>query len=239
MIHQLPLSERPRERCLAFGAETLSLRECIAILLGSGPKGKGCMGVAADLMRLSETSHLQASEDVDRHFLTQWLHTGPALLQDISGLGPAQRARLLVCFEIGKRLQSISAVTNIPSSLNLSVLEKRAFNKVSFSERTAREEWFGFIGVFKTGRVTSLQITARGGSQQVTVDKQKLFRELLLTGAPAFILLHNHPSRDLKPSPDDILLTESIRSLAAELSLQLLSHLIVSAESAHSFANGL
>lgn len=239
MIHQLPLSERPRERCLAFGAETLSLRECIAILLGSGPKGKGCMGVAADFMRLGQNSDLQTSEDVDKHFLTQWLHTGPALLQDISGLGPAQRARLLACFEIAKRLHSVTASANIPSSLNLSVLEKRAFNKVSFSERTAHEEWFGFIGVFKTGRVTSLQIIARGGSQQVTVDRQKLFRELLLTGAPAFILLHNHPSGDLNPSSDDLLLTASIKSLAAELSLQLLSHLIISAEHAYSFANGL
>lgn len=238
MIHQLPFSERPRERCLAFGAEALSLRECIAVLLGSGPRGKGCMGVAGDLMRMDSSHDKINSRDAEEHFLLQWLHTGPALLQQISGLGPAQRARLLACFEIAKRLHQVMPTSKqCPKSLNLSILEQRAFDKVPFEERHAKDEWFGFIGVYKTGNITNMQIVARGARQQVVVDRQRLFRDLLLSGAPAFFLIHNHPSGDLEPSAEDITMTTSIRSLATELNLQCLSHLIVTSNQATSFGH--
>lgn len=239
MIEQLPFSERPRERCLSSGPESLSLRECLAVLLGFGPRGKGCMGVAADIMRIADetTAHSEASEE---RFLTQWLHVGAPLLENIRGLGNSQKAKLLVCFEIARRLNRVTSKQRIvPSSLNLRVLERRALNKVPMNERDARDEWFGFVGVFKTGLMTELRIVARGIGTQVVIDRRKVFLDILLTGAPAFILLHNHPSGDLTPSRDDYELTQTMRTIAKDLDLQCISHLIVTASDAWNIADDL
>lgn len=224
MIEHLPFSERPRERCLTWGAESLSLRECFALILGSGPRGKGCLGLAGDILRV-QGEHLPGDEE---RFLYQWLAVGPALLDAVSGLGEAQKARLLACFEIAKRLGRLTAATTvIPETLNLTTLEAKALARVSQRERDDAQEWFGFVGVFKTGRVTELQIIARGSKDHVAIDKQKLFLKVLLSGAPGFILLHNHPSGDPNPSTQDRELTDTIAGVAADLNLTCVSHLIL------------
>lgn len=224
MIDHLPFSERPRERCLTLGAESLSLRECFALVLGSGPRGKGCLGLAGDILRING----EQTPDDEERFLYQWLAVGPALFDAVSGLGQAQKARLLACFEIAKRLGRLTAVAQvIPDTLDLTRLEKKALARIPQNERDCAREWFGFIGVFKTGRVTELKIIARGSKDQVAVDKQTLFLNVLLTGAPGFILVHNHPSGDPKPSAYDRELTTAIVGIASELNLTCVSHLIV------------
>lgn len=234
MIDQLPFSERPRERCLSSGPESLSLRECIAVLLGSGPRGKGCMGVAADILRLNNET-LEHNETSEERFLTQWLHVGAPLLENIPGLGNTQKAKLLVCFDIARRLSRVTSKQKlIPPSLNLNTLERRALEQIPMDTRDATDEWFGFVGVFKTGLMTELRIAARGTGTHVIIDRRKLFLDLLLTGTPGFILLHNHPSGDLTPSRDDYELTQSIRTIAKELNLQCISHLIVTSDNARS-----
>lgn len=234
MIDQTQLSERPRERCLAFGAESLSLRECFAIILGSGPRGKGCLGLARDLLRLDQTDDAHAEE----RFLLQWLMVGPALLESIKGIGPGQKAKLLASFEIARRLMNVAQKQKKPkTTLHLRPIENKAVRRIPMHERTARGEWFGFVGVFKSGQMTDLRIVARAQGPCVSVDKQKLFLEILLTGAPGFILIHNHPSGDLTVSHDDRALTSAVELTARALNLQLVSHLIVSTTDATSFCN--
>lgn len=232
MIESLPLAERPRERCLAFGPETLSLRECIAVVLGSGPKGKGCMGLAADL--LDARDH----EEIEERFFEQWMNHGPTLLRRAAaGLGPAGQARLLACFEIARRYNQVaSKPKSVPRELNLSVLEYKVLQRIPQPLRASAYEWFGFVGIFKNGSTTNLRLMSQGQKRQVQVDKQKLFLEILLTDAPAFILVHNHPSGDLEPSAEDLLLTNTVNHLARQLHLQCLSHLIVTSNDVGSFS---
>lgn len=240
MIRDLPDDERPRERCLKHGPETLSLRECLAILIGTGPRGKGCLGLATELLSQHHLTPLPNEfyettknySEIER-LMALWQTLGTSFFDLVPGVGSAQKARLLASFEIARRYQIAAAHESsivIPKELRLSVIEKKVLTKISSEDRSAPEEWFGFVGVYKTGETTSLRIVSRGTARSVTIDRQKLFREILMTTAPGFILLHNHPSGDLEPSQADIELTNELSEVAQQLDLRCVSHFIVSSK---------
>src|SRR5688572_25912123 len=100
MIAQTPYMERPRERCLSAGADALSVRECLAIVLGTGPKAVGCLGLASHLLE-----GFGAKDDLDDEVLLFHVIDRPELLGGLQckGLGPVGRSRLLALFSIARR----------------------------------------------------------------------------------------------------------------------------------------
>src|SRR3954465_3283717 len=93
----VPSDERPRERCLSHGASCLSLRECLALILGSGPPGSGALGLAGRILELPGTG-LDAEESERAFFTALESSAAPHWDVDAAGLGPAGLARLMAAF---------------------------------------------------------------------------------------------------------------------------------------------
>ena len=213
--------ERPRERLARVSARGLSLRELIALLLSSGPQGKGCMGLAADLLCAvggGERALFTALEsDLFRH-------------TKLPGLGEAMRSRLLAALELGRRYSVAREDERVRSSApppNATMIEQRALQLVDAEHRTDSHEWFGFIPVLRNGSLGQFTVVARGGRNTVSIDPQELFLRILSVRPSAIILLHNHPSGDLEASSQDRQLTRSVAELAASLGIVLLAHWVV------------
>jgi DNA repair protein RadC len=230
-MNVIPLAERPRERCLDKGPDTLSLRECLALILGSGPPGLGCLGLATHI--LARPGPGLTYPDEERAFFTAMESSGPAHLDHIEGLGPAGRARLLAAFEIGRRYANYRQAPVRLAPSGIQDMAQEALARVAPSLRNDPREWLGFVCIHRTGEMGELCMVERGVRTHVNVDPAELFARLLALRPKGFILFHNHPSGHVSPSIEDLHLTRSIEDLARSLGMRLLGHWIVSPRGEH------
>lgn len=226
-IKLLQEAERPRERLQREGAQSLSLRECLAILLGTGPEGMGCMGLASRL--LSEN----VSEAQQEEQLFARIEQGSPI-PPLKGLGPAHRSRILVVLEIARRYaryreSRMRAAESGPSSPK--DLKQQVLSRIPTPMRHAAKEWLGFVPLFTDQTLGTLHIVERGVRTHVNTDPTAFFAQLLPLHPSAFVLVHNHPSGIPTPSPDDYELTRNVARLAAQFRIQLIDHLVVSSRS--------
>lgn len=241
MMQDLPEFERPRERCLRAGADSLSLRECLAVILGSGPKGIGCLGLASQVLRIS-SGHVEEDTDVERAFFLSMEGPGgvgfESVLSQVSGLGPAGQARLLACFEVARRYLNFRC--GIESPENHSIHERNGRLKISETSlaygalngitkvfRTASREWLGFVPIYPQGKLGKFCLVERGVRTHVNTDPVELFSKLLPLRASGFFLFHNHPTGHMIASPQDLKLTQKVSALSRQLGIPLLGHWIV------------
>jgi DNA repair protein RadC len=229
-MNVIPLHERPRERCLESGPSTLSLRECLAVILGSGPPGQGSLGLASQI--LTRPGSLPICDE-ERAFFTAMESSGSSHLQGIDGLGPAGQARVMAAFELGRRYTRYrqSPVPERVSSYSTAAID--SLKRVSPTLRSEAREWLGFVALHRTGELGDLCIVEKGSRTHVNIDPAELFARLLTLRPKAFILFHNHPSGSVTPSFEDYHLTQSVRELAEPFGLKLLGHWIVSPQGEH------
>lgn len=231
MIREIPASERPRERCLEKGPESLSLRECLALLLHSGPRGGGSLGLAQEL--LDRPGRGLSEREQERALFTALEATGAAHLMELSGLGDACRARLLAAFELARRY-AVHRDRSRPFAPGRAGLRFRprdpqewALEHVDPARRAAAHEWLGFVPYYRAQGPGELCIVERGARTHVNVDPAELFARILALRPAGFHLFHNHPSGDLTPSPSDFDLTHRVAQVARSLGISLLGHAIV------------
>jgi DNA repair protein RadC len=224
MIRFIPASERPRERCLSNGARCLSLRECVAVLLGSGPGGEGALGLSSRVLERA------GAQEVEAAFFSSMENGGLSHLQDLPGLGDAGRARLLAAFEIGRRYvvhRQARRQRRSPSSIALKDLHVRALSRIGDAPRNEPQEWLGFVPIHPSGSAGGLCIVERGVRTHVNFEPAELFARVLSVRPHGFFLFHNHPSGDLTPSDADHELTRRVRDLSSRLGVRFLGHGIV------------
>lgn len=232
----LNLEERPRERCLQSGAQALSLRECVAVLLGAGIRGKSALALATEVVDRSSAG-MQGYEQ-SCGFFTGLEGQGSEHLQSITGLGTAQRARLLAAFELARRYARFKfeaePLARDPRRRSLRLadrLPQQALNAVPARLRHETQEWLGFVPFHRNGKVGEFCLVEKGVRTHVTVDPAELFARILSLRPKGFFLFHNHPSGSLDPSPEDGDLTERVEDLARKLGIIALGHGIVTARS--------
>jgi DNA repair protein RadC len=221
-------SERPRERCLQHGARCLSLRECLAVLFGSGPPGRGALGLASDVLERPGSGF--EDEEAERALFTALEISPLAHLEGIRGLGEAHRARLLAAFELGRRYADHRDRLRRPppSRARRQAMPEAAIDRVPPELRAESREWLGFVPLHRGGELGGLLVVERGVRTHVNVDPAELFARVLALRPQAFYLFHNHPSGDLTPSPADEDLTRRVAQVARQLGVRLLGHAIVS-----------
>jgi DNA repair protein RadC len=226
-IEATPTDERPRERCLEKGPESLSLRECLALIIGSGPKGVGCMGLASKI--LSKPGEGLSQTEEERAFFNAVEVAAPGLLHGVFGLGDANRAKLLATFELARRYAIHREQVKRPRNELQTVqeLSRRALSKVPVALRNDAREWLGFVPHYRSGETGDLCVVERGVRTHVNIDPGELFARVLALRPQSFYLVHNHPSGNTSPSPQDYDLTRRVQILARQLGLRLLGHWIV------------
>lgn len=208
-IREIPPAERPRERLALRGASGLSSAELIALLWGSGAAGRSAIALAEEaLARHEGLTGLARATDVE--------------LEAIPGVGRAKAAQLTAAFELGRRL-----LADWPSA-RWTVRSPRdvADRLVLQMGRLEREELR--VVLLNTKNVVLRVATVyQGNVASSLVRVGELYRDAVRLNATGVILVHNHPSGDPTPSPDDLHLTAEALAAGRLLDIQLLDHLIV------------
>ncbi|HET7027154.1 MAG TPA: DNA repair protein RadC [Candidatus Limnocylindrales bacterium] len=208
-IRELPADERPRERLALRGAAGLSAAELIGLVWGSGASGRSSVDIASEALgRFDGLTALARATDVE--------------LAAVPGIGPARAAQLTASFELGRRL-----LADWPSG-SWSIRSPRdvADRLILQMGRLEREE-LRVILLNSKNRVLRVTTAYVGNVSASLVRVGELFRDAVRTDAAGIILVHNHPSGDPTPSPDDLHLTAEALAAGRLLDIDLLDHLVI------------
>jgi DNA repair protein RadC len=208
-IREMPPLERPRERLAARGAAGLSSAELIGLLWGSGSRGRSAVDLAEDVLARHEgLTGLARATDVE--------------LESVPGIGVAKAAQLAAAFELGRRLLAdwpagrwtIRSARDVADRLVLQMgrLEREELRVVLLNTKNV---------------VLRVATVYQGNVSSSLVRVGELFRDAVRLNAAGLILVHNHPSGDPTPSPDDLHLTAETLAAGRLLDIDLLDHLVV------------
>ena len=208
-IMDLHESDRPRERLAALGPQALSNAELIAILLRVGVKGESAVTVGQRLLN-------------QYHGLTG-LHRAP--FEDLKkqhGLGDAKAAQIKAAVELGRRLTLESpeerAAINSPAD---------AAALVQYEMSALEQEHLRVILLDRRNRVLETVEVYKGSVNSSQIRVGEIFKEAVRKNASALIVIHNHPSGDPTPSPDDVAVTRAIVQAGKLLDVDVLDHLVI------------
>lgn len=201
----IPRVERPREKLARRGVESLSTEELLALIVGSGVKGRSAIGVARELIRKHSEKGLAALKYED--------------LRSLRGVGEARACSILASIELGKRIlgDDERVVIAAPEQAYLEVKDLA----------THRKEHFVALYLNAKNAVIGRETIAIGGLFSSQVHPRELFEPAVKLAAAGIILAHNHPSGDPEPSLEDLELTRKMQEAAGILGFEILDHLIV------------
>lgn len=208
-IKELPISERPRERLLNYGAGALSTAELIAIILRTGTRDENVVRVGQRLLanfdNLAGLARASASE-----------------LMSEKGLGPAKVTQLKAALELGRRMliESPEERPQIRSPAD-------AANLVLTEMGLLEQEQLRVMLLDTKNRVLNTPTVYVGSLNTSLIRVGELFREAIRCNCASLIVLHNHPSGDPTPSPEDVAVTRQIVEAGKLLDIEVLDHLII------------
>ncbi|UCC64043.1 MAG: DNA repair protein RadC [Anaerolineae bacterium] len=208
-IHEMPAGERPRERLERYGAAALSNAELMAIILRGGVKGQSVLNLAQALLA--------------RHGgLMGLARASFAELCAEHGVGPAKTTQIKAALELGRRLliESPDARPQITSPAD-------AANLVQLEMSLLEKEEVRVLVLDTRNRVLDIPTVYVGSLNTSVVRVAELFRDAIKQNAAAIIVVHNHPSGDPTPSPEDVRLTEMLVEAGKLLDVEVLDHLII------------
>ncbi|MBY0544965.1 MAG: DNA repair protein RadC [Gammaproteobacteria bacterium] len=208
-IHEWPEEDRPREKLLNNGVAVLSDAELLAVLIGSGTKGKSAVDVGRALL-------------IQRGSLRNLFNCGIDELSTLEGIGKATFARMQAALELSRRCFGEKMKRNTPLD---SPQATRAFLHASLRDK--EHEVFGALILDNQHRVITFEILFEGTLDQSVVYPREFIKKVLKYNAAAVIIVHNHPSGLATPSQADIDITKQLYQALMPIGIRLLDHFIV------------
>jgi DNA repair protein RadC len=208
-IMDLYESDRPRERLASLGPQALSNAELIAILLRVGVTGENAVQVGQRLL--------------NKYGGLRGLHRVPFKeLMDQHGLGEAKASQIKAAIELGRRLslESPEERPSINSPADAAAL-------VQYEMSALEQEHLRVILLDRRNRVMETVEVYKGSVNSSQIRVGEVFKEAIRTNASALIVIHNHPSGDPAPSPDDVAVTRAIVQAGKLLDVEVLDHLVI------------
>lgn len=208
-IKSLPESDRPRERMLQHGPDSVSSSELIAIILGSGMKGKSVLALAGEIL-----CHFGSLEALAKATIEE--------LCQIKGMGKAKAIQLLAAITLGNRLkrQPIEQRPHVGSPT-------KAYQLVRDRLQHEDREFFVILLLDLKNYLICQEIVSVGTLTKTLVHPREVFHPAIRHKAASVILVHNHPSGDPTPSKEDIELTEQLDEIGKMMSIPVHDHLII------------
>ena len=208
-IMDLAEAERPRERLARLGPQALTSAELLAILLRVGVPGENAVQVGQRLLQnfggLSGLHRADFGEVCGQH-----------------GIGPAKAAQIKAAIELGRRLTQTS-----PEERPAIHSPEDAAALVQYEMSALEQEELRVILLDTRNRVLHIDSVYRGSLNTSQVRIGELFRTAIRNNSAAVIVVHNHPSGDPAPSPDDVAVTRAIVQAGKLLDVEVLDHLVI------------
>ena len=201
-LKDLPLNERPREKLLNKGAESLSDQELMAIILGKGSKKNDVLSLAKQLIKTIDEKGIkvQAKE-----------------ILNIDGIGKAKATTIAAAFEfVRRRIKPEGLKIKFPVDV-LPLIQH-------YGDR--KQEHFLCISINGANEVMNIRVITIGLINKSQVHPREVFADVIAERASAVIIAHNHPVGDLVTSNEDISITKRIKEAATILGISLLDHII-------------
>jgi len=220
-IKNWAVDDRPREKLALKGAHSLSNSELLAILINNGTADRSAVDLAKELLHavdndLQRMAKLTVKEMVNLK---------------IKGLGPAKAITIAAALELGVRRDMAGyKKEKVVSSNDIADYLKAKLQYKS-------HEVFAVVFLNRSNKINHYEIVSEGGITGTVADPRIILRKALEHEAVSLVLCHNHPSGNLKPSRQDIELTNKIKEAASYFDIKVLDHIIVSDEGYYSFAD--
>lgn len=201
-ISSIPPAERPRERLVRFGVESLSVTELVAIVLGSGSKTRPVLELSRDLVRRFPT-------------VKRLLDAPISELKSVPGIGEAKAIQM-------KAVLGLACRYHIPEKL-----ESLEDIFLSIRDRFGSKESLLVLLLNIKGEIFHQEMVAVGTLSEILVHPREVFAPAIQHGADKILLAHNHPSGDPTPSKNDVTITKELAACGKLLSIEIMDHLII------------
>lgn len=206
-IKDIPLQNRPRERFLKHGPETLSDAELFAIILRTGTIQENVIDISHRLI---------AEYGLDKLFECSLKE-----LQEIKGIGPGKAMQILTIAELQKRInQSKKPIKKISCAEDV-------FNYFHERLKDKKEEHFYILMLNTQNCIIGEQLISKGILDTSIIHPREIFKPAIKNSASKIILVHNHPSGDPKPSAEDEEITRRLIKSGEELGIKVLDSVII------------
>jgi DNA repair protein RadC len=219
-IKNWPSDDRPREKLLKRGAGVLSNSELLAILLRTGVAGNSAIDLARQIIEKFGTFRNMSHTD-----MREW--------NEFKGLGPAKIAQIKAALEIGRRFREDEV---------LSVKQKIAsagdvISIIMPQMRDLKTEIFKVVYLNSNNRIIEISDAATGTVNQAMPIVREIIHAALQKFAAAIICVHNHPSANIAPSPEDKRFTGELHAAGKLMGIKVLDHIIIGDGNYFSFAD--
>ena len=217
-IKDIPLNDRPVERLILNGVESLSNEELLAIIFKTGTKGLSSKELATSL--ISKLGNIKKLNDINLEYLKRF-----------KGVGKTKACNLIAAIELGKRINREVETLNGIKLTNSELVYKFYKNKLG----SRKQEYFYCIYLDTSKRVINDKLLFIGTTNYSLVHPREVFKEAYLSGATAIICIHNHPSGNVLPSDQDIGITKNLISAGSLLGIKVVDHVIIGKNNYYSF----
>lgn len=220
LIREMDSTERPREKAIKYGIKSLDDVELMAIIFSTGLKGKSVIELSREILadnnnHLSKVARLTVKEMLTRY----------------KGIGPAKAITLLAALELGSRSAADAARINSPTVNSSDV----AYDLMRHHFERLDHEEFWVMLLSQSGKIIREVKIGQGGVSATAVDIKLILKAAIDNLASAMIVFHNHPSGNLKTSPQDDNLTKKIADAARMIDVRLNDHIIITDGGYHSY----
>ncbi|HIT21911.1 MAG TPA: DNA repair protein RadC [Candidatus Scybalousia intestinigallinarum] len=219
-LKELPVMERPRERLLEYGASSLANDELLSILLDTGKKGKNVKDLSLEV--LQSCGNITNLQNITKEQLLS-----------IDGIGLVKALKLLSAIELGKRIfLKVDKQGKVQMKNSFDI-----YQYVKYWFVGKEQECFYCLYLNNRNEVIERKLLFMGTINRSLVHPREVFKNAYLCSASSIICVHNHPSGDVRPSREDIRLTEALVKIGDLNAIPVIDHVIVGEEDYYSFCD--
>jgi DNA repair protein RadC len=219
-IKSWPQDDRPREKLLKRGAGALSNSELLAILLRTGVKGVSAIDLARQIIDKYGT-------------FRNMIHTDMREWKEFKGMGPAKIAQIQAALEIGRRFRDVE----VRSSKQKIAAAKDIVSIIMPQMRDLKTEVFKVVYLNSNNRIIDISDATTGTVNLAMPIVREIIHAALQKFAAAIICVHNHPSANITPSPEDKKFTQELSAAGKLMGIKVLDHIIIGDGNYFSFAD--
>ncbi|WP_322907905.1 RadC family protein [Paenibacillus campi] len=209
LLRDIPHEDRPRERMMNYGEESLSHAELLAILLRTGTRDESVVHLAARI--LQQVGSIRQLVDMSIEELTS-----------IRGIGTAKAIQIKAGIELGRRIARTGR-----DEARIVRSPKDAADLLMEQLRYLQKEHFVCLFLNTKNHIISQETLSMGSLNASIVHPREVFRAAIKCSSASVICAHNHPSGDPTPSPEDIALTRRLVEAGQLIGIEVLDHLVI------------